>query len=67
VPRSLRKRAARATRAQWEVALAEIEAFPAKASEDISAQFLPKFIAALRANGCARDEIVQRLLRERGE
>jgi len=66
VPRSQRKRAARATRAQWEVALAEIEAVPAKASEDISAQFLPKFIAALRAKGCVQDEIVQRILSLRG-
>ena len=67
MPRSLRKRAARATRAQWEDALAEIEALPAKASEDISAQFLPKFVAALRAKGCVRDDIVQRILRQRGE
>lgn len=61
------KRAARATRVQLEVALAVIEALPAKTPEAPSAQFLPKFIAKLRAKGYVQGDIVQRISHQRGE
>jgi hypothetical protein len=35
---------------------------PAKASEDTAAEFLPKFVAALREKGFVQNEVVERIM-----
>lgn len=50
------------TRSDWEAAFQKVEAIPAKASGDTAAEFLPRFVAALREKGYVQGEIVARIM-----
>jgi hypothetical protein len=50
------------SRSDWEAAFAKVEAVPAKATEDTAAEFLPKFVAALREKGYIQGEVVARIM-----
>jgi hypothetical protein len=49
-------------RSDWEAAFQKVESMPAKASEDTAAEFLPKFVAALREKGFVQNEVVERIM-----
>ena len=50
------------SRSDWEAAFQKVESIPAKASEDTAAEFLPKFVAALREKGYVQGEVVARIM-----